>query len=842
MNPIYKFELTINGTTERAFPVYKDDLSKDYELQSNERFFRAKLSGKLTFESPDYNRIVSAAFDTQFLLEIYISYDAGQTWTAYWSGTFWKTDCDFDDDSKTVTVTPTVNDRYNDVLAGLEKEYNLIDLLPEIVQIKADKRPMVQVYVPGQNVIGCFLSGMWWEQETDPESDESKLIETGDGKLNFALNKSFFVAEVSGTVTPQLPDIFSGSFTGVRFNPTQAGTQSFTNGDYRFDYYFTGGGGGYTLHLSIVRVSDSTTLWYYSESSGQMPDLSLPRTYTLPPVAGSGATGNVELYLHEITVYARLICDTTTVANQPTYELPADDIVPDNRNYNRVIAYYFPDTIYFSTIITSTPNKYGLYQPGQYYQPPYLYWDPELFPVARNDWGRVSIWYTFSAFETIVEQSGREPFMIRYAYPIASVISVLLGQIAPGITHEETTDYSLFLYGENPFTGEIQKLMITPKSNIVSAGYDEPAQKAPITLRTVLDMLRDCFRCYWYIDEENRFRIEHVRYFMDGGSYSQSPEIGVDLTLAKNTRNGKPWAFAKDQYKFNKPEMAARYQFGWMDDVTQLFDGFPIDILAKYVTPDYIEEINVSNFTSDIDYILLNPNEISKDGFVLLSGKPYQSGMVGQTADTTAGGNRFLTDINIPVNEYGKEITLTVRAMGLTGSELYARIFGTDVDFYVPMGLVLQSDEWVSQTATFTLPSNDAGDLKLQWYFISGASFGDTTLEIVGGNISGEWQLPYINFRFDETDHFLQNALVAFIYLQRYYDYDMPAYNYAINGVNKVAAGIKRLKTQNIKFPAYTDPNLLQLIRTNIGDGEIQKLSVNLSGRNANATLIYDTE
>ena len=59
MNPIYKFELTAGNTTQQAFPIYKDDLAKDFEKESNQEFFRAKLSGKLTFESDDYTFIVS---------------------------------------------------------------------------------------------------------------------------------------------------------------------------------------------------------------------------------------------------------------------------------------------------------------------------------------------------------------------------------------------------------------------------------------------------------------------------------------------------------------------------------------------------------------------------------------------------------------------------------------------------------------------------------------------------------------------------------------------------------------------------------------------------------------
>lgn len=710
--------------TPIAYPVYKDDLAKDFEKESNQEFFRAKLSGNLSFVGPDYDWIVGRAFDFQYIITVYISYNAGQTWTQYWRGTFWKTDCEFDDDAKTVSVKPTVWDQYNDVLAGLDKEYNLIELAPEIVPVKADKRPMIQVYVPGQSVIGCFLSGMWWEQEAEPESDETKLV----NDFKFSLNKVFTIADVSGSMSPQLPAIFGKSFLGnSRFNPREMGTQEFTGTEYKLVYAYYGGSGGSQYSWTIVRISDNVSLWRYAVNNQIPPEL--PHNVILTPVADSGATGNVTLYVHDMPVYSRYVLDTPTISGLQTYPIPADDIVENNRNYTRVIGYYFPDTIYFSTSLTSTPNQWGLYQPGQYYQPPYLYWSPELFPVARNAWGRVSIWFTFYAFDWIVEESGRQQFTIRHAYPLSSVISVLLAKIAPGITHEATTDYSQFLYGTN-LIGITQTLLITPKSNLVTAGYDQPAQNAPITLKNVTDMLRDCFRCYWFIDEQNRFRVEHIQYFRNGGSYSGSPVVGIDLTTQKVSRNGKEWAFARNQYKFDKPEMAARYQFGWMDDVTQLFEGYPIDIISKYVNPDNIEQIDVSKFTSDIDYILLNPGDVSKDGFVLLAA-------------------------------------------------------------------IVQS---------------------------------------------GQYVLPYYNYVFDSNDHYLQNAYVAFCILQQYYAFDMPAYQYEINGEQMYAYGIKKLKNQTLRFPVLNDPDLVQLVKTNLGNGVIEKLSVNLSSRNANATLKYDTE
>ena len=820
MNPIYKFQLSAGSATQQAFPIYKDDLAKDFEKESNQEFFRAKLSGKLTFESDDYTFIVSKAFDTQFVLEIFISYNAGQSWTSYWRGTFWKTDCEFDGDAETVVVQPTVWDQYNDVLAGMDKEYNLIELAPEIVPVKADKRPMIQVYVPGQNVIGCFLSGMWWEQEAEPESDETKLV----NDFKFALNKSLAVAEVSGTMSPQLPDSFTKVFTGEKFNLGTAGTTDFVGTNYTFRYFFYAGGGGATQKWQIVRNSDSTVMWEKSWTGGTLPDTSLPQTVVLSPVSGTGASGNVTLYVYQTPVYSRFVCDTAQVSGINTYAIPADDIVENNRNYTRVIGYYFPDTIYFSTSLTETPNQWGLYQPGKYYQPPYLYWTPELFPVARNAWGRVSIWFTFSAFDWLVEESGRQSFTIRHAYPLASVISVLLAKIAPGITHDATTDYSQFLYGTNLI--EItQTLLITPKSNLVTAGYDQPAQKAPITLKNVTDMLRDCFRCYWFIDEQNRFRVEHIQYFRNGGSYSGSPVVGIDLTTQQVPRNGKAWAFARDQFKFDKPAMAARYQFGWMDDVTQLFDGFPIDIISKYVNPENIEQIDISRFTSDIDYILLNPGAVSKDGFVLLSAVPRNELQQSITKVIPSVGYTQIFGVSAIREWRGKNVTFQYSIS--TGSFRF-RVYSDHSPMYDSPTLS------GSGKYTFTLPIDANG------VYIVAATENATF--ILSGVFIGNLGLPYYNYVIDGNDHILQNAYVAFCLLQQYYAFDMPAPLYSINEEQKQAQGVKKLKNQQIRFPVLNDPDLVQLVKTNLGNGTIEKLSVNLSSRNANATLKYDTE
>jgi hypothetical protein len=810
MNPIYKFELSALGNTQRAYPVYKDDLSKEFEKESGQEFFRAKLSGKLTFQRDDYVFIVSKAFDTQFTLEIYISYDAGSSWALYWTGTFWKTDCDFDEDSQTVIVQPTVKDQYNDVLAGLEKEFNLIDLAPEIAVIKADKRPMVQVYIPGTSTVGCFLAGMSWEQECEPVIDGDILVNT----YYFALSKGFTYIRINGQMTPQLPDEVSGTVnaqSGKYFN--------FTVGDFRYTRTRD-------TNFDVISVYNTVTgVWWRNERVN--PDLTGNYTIGVYPVSGSGATGDVMLDIETIDVYCRYVLDVESIMNRDTYLIPDDDIVENNRNYRRVIGYEFPDCVFFSTSLSSTPTKWGAYRPGKYYQKPAgeSYFG-EFFPVSRREWVRASVWFAFYAFDQQIEESGRKAYAIKNNYPLWSVISVLLGQIAPDITHEATTEYSEFLYSPvDPIASVAQKLFLTPKSNILTANYDQPAQKAPITLHKVLDMLRDCFRLYWFIDDQNRFRIEHITWFMRGGSYSPPEEnTTYDLTQEVVSRNDKPWAFARGQYRFDKPAMVERYEFGWMDEVTDLFEGFPIDITSKYVTPGNIQQTKVNQFTSDIDYMLLNPGACSKDGFALLAGIDKNELSAPETY--TLHGNDYVP-FREPVPDEWKGTDAKMR-FTLSSGHTFFRVYLTDGNYNQ-----YDFDAGITETV-IPIPMNT------RVFYLYGTEGQTVEFTFVG---IGAFAIPYGNVRTEYSNHVLQNFFCSFVFLENnYYVFDMPASHYRINGINMIALGTKKLKTQGIRFPLLYDINLNQLIRTTLGDGTIDKLSINLSSRSANATLKYDTE
>lgn len=732
MTPKYRFFLQIgeDGTKQTVRPNYKDDLTLDYELETNQRFYRAKLSGKINFVRADYDIINDAPFDSEFFLYIEKSDDWGQTYNQYYKAKFMKTDCTFNDDDKLVTVKPETTDQYDDVLAGLEKEYNLIELAPQIEFLTIRKRPLIQIYVPGDSIVSCFLGGTNWEQDANATTDQNALIQT----YHFALCNILKEIQITSHGSPA---VISGLYTGRM--ATGASANNFEGKLYpelNVNYYIyisqqrIDGLPFGAVAVEIRKQSDDTAMFRYTKATTSPFDT---LEFDLTAVEGSGATGTMHADIKSYNIYARYLCDVEKIDDLNTYPLPADDIVDNNRNYRRSIGYAI-DVAFISNNFSDTPTEWGLADNGKYFAPPYSIYGQTFYPIARSTWRYASLWFGFYLFDWILEEKARKAYTLRDAFTLSSCINVLLKEFAPGITHEATPEYSQFLYNtNNPISGQSFKLLISQKSNIINGEYQTPAQKAPVTLQQIMTMLRDIYKCYWYI-EDGKFKIEQINWFRNGGSYGYNPIIDYDLTQLENVRNGKKLAFATSEYSFDKVEMPERYQFEWMDDVTTPFEGLPIEITSKYVTAGKIEEINISNFTSDIDLMLLNPGAISLDGFALFAA---------------------------------------------------------------------------------VMPS--------------------------GG---GQLELPFTRQTVDGVEYFLQNGYLAFINIQpTYWVYDMPARNFKINNIPNYAIGIERKKKQTLNFPAgTTDPNPMQLVKTYIGNGQVDKLSVNLCSRNIKATLKYDTE
>lgn len=730
MKPIiYRFSIN----DHYVYPVYKSDLTLDWELESLQQFFRKKLSGSLSFIGKDYDWLNEQDFETEFILLLEQSLDGGKTWKEWYKGKFMKTDCKWDDDNKKCEVQPDVYDQYNDVIAGLEKEFNLIQLAPEIVNIKIKKRPLIQVYSAGDTVVSCIIGGTYWEKDvTESSTDEDYLVNT----CHFAKASTKFRIIVDGGT--DLSQAANGEYVGDSNKLSQVG------GNYILLYYekkYNVSTGAVTIlengYNIVLKNNQDVSVWTFSQyrdsfSGDPTPDkfLDIPNSFTLTPVSTSQGLVNLNATRSDVNIYMRYLTNSTRIDEKDTYPITDNDIVENNRNYRYVIGFNY--SLFFTSEQTQVkPTEWGLSSNGEYFVKPYTY-SGTYFPIARSTWGIASYWFLYdSVYTNIFEEDGTSEFILKHAYPVSSCINVLLQEIAPGITHEANAEYSNFLYASrNPVTGQNFTLIVAPKSNILTGEYQTPALKATTTLQNFLNMLRDCYRCYWYI-EDNKLKIEHISYFKRGGTYNSVSNIGVDITSIENPRNKKKWGFMTSNYEYDKEDMPERYQFSWMDEVTDAFDGQPIEILSKYTLEGKIEEINISSFTPDIDYMLLNPGAISSDGFALFSAQ-YTEGI-------------------------------------------------------------------------YTLP-------------------------VVQRIING-------------TDLKMQNGYCSWVTLQpNYYIYDLPAKRVKINGTETLLEETSRKKKQTVKFPSIEELDTTKLVKTYLGNGQIEKISVNLSSRINEVTLKYDTE
>lgn len=836
INPKYRFFINSRAVN----PVYKDDLALEYELENNQRFYRTKLSGKFNFIKDDFDFLSSQSFETEFLFDIEISYDMGQTWQKYYEGKFMKTDCKWDEDDKQCEVNPDPVDEYTDVLAGLEKEYDLIKLAPKIEQLVLQRRPVIQIYMPGDSVVSCFLGGTYWEQDANSTTDENALVNT----YYFALCN--LLKEINLTVTGTHAAA-SGLYTG-RMNITNQGSNkvmqgTLTNGQapgYRLDVVqqLVKPGWGFTVYAfgcKLIRIADGAVLFRFNQSSASERYDNLD--FNMAAQSGVSGTCNAEMATYKI--YARYLLDVDSIQGVNTFNIPGDDIVDNNRNYRKVIGYVI-DVAFISQNFSNTPTEWGLADNDKYFLPPYSIFGQKFFPIARSTWRYASIWFGFSLFDWILEEAGRKRYLLRDTFPVSACIKVLLEQFAPGITHEESPEYSEFFYGTTQYTPLYtpkMKLLITQKTNLLVGNYDQPAQKAPTTLQQFTNMLRDCFRCFWFIDN-GKFRIEHISWFRNGGTYTGLPQIGTDLTQIENIRNNKKWGYHSSAWEFDKADLAERYKFAWMDDVTSSFEGVPIQVKSKYVQAGKIEDVNVSNFTTDVDYLLLNPNDVAKDGFALFGAVAGNALVLPDGIYSGGSGSTGNNGLSTPKYELkqefnGKEATAFFQAYSTAGAT-------GQIVFYNGNALIsTQGFFSIGTSSNLEIPVNIPSNATHVGFTVSGqASFMFYDLDVPSLS-----ELPFVTRSVDGVDFIMQNGYMSWVTLQpNYYVHDLPAKRVEINGSEVWAQGIERKKKQTVSFPSLHDIDPSKLIKTYIGNGQIDKISVNLHSRMNKITVKYDTE
>jgi len=658
-NPIhYRFRIKVGSNPYvDCKPIWGGGTSIRTEPERGEMFFRDKLSGKLLFMHTDFDAIHEAAFDTEF--RVLIQKQVNGVWQSLNPAMrFWKTDCRFDYDRKTVEVEPESFDLYDVILGGLNKEFNLIELEPPTVPVTYRRQAIYQIYLPGADFLMNYSDGLWWETPVTPF-----FITPGPGETTTFDNHLAMLNDYGFGLGTGFDDPEDGQFnyarvvipgTGDGLSPDVAGVYRCTfyqaNGYANFKFRRLDGvyeiindpspPAGQTRQL-IVRVSDSAIMYATDYNTnpwspfGQPPHSSPNATFT----SLSSPSSQVQGYL--FLPYVRLLTEKTEVNAIPTVELPEDD--PFNKG---IFTHALPiDTLTFeySDGHNTDATRWGkfhedaLHFPGQYFTKPASV--ETLMPLLAATWTGASAWFYLNDELRDLQNEAGETITVEHAYKISDVLNSLLEAIGSTVTHQDDPNFSDFLYaaGSNTIRGDRKVPVIVPKSNILIGEYDQPAAKAPIRLGEALQLLKIFHKAFWYVGDE-KFIVEHYHFFHNGKSYGAA-NVGTDLTVLQDARTSRSWGYLTQQAHFEKQDIPERLEFGWMDNVSKPFEGYPIDVLSTFAQKGNIENNQITRFTSDIDYLHVAPSTIANDGFVFLECEETENGLVVPFVDITLGAD-----------------------------------------------------------------------------------------------------------------------------------------------------------------------------------------------------------
>lgn len=640
-------------------------LESKYKKETGQVFFRNSLEGSVKIFGTDFDFIHSQSLETKYLLLI-----ADTDYKLVSLNSFAKTDCKIDNIRHSIELKLSSIDRYSKIMNKYDNTYDLIKLSPAITPLILTKRLLYQFYIQGANSVSCYANGTYWEQDVNEAIDDANALEK---KYYFARN--FTKQEI--IIEKEQSEHFAGtyirdeSYNGYKWVHTTKSnlifwlgplsdsekanyaTQAWPYGNIlnaATGFHPTNTTGENRNSLYWIRFNDTKIF-----GSLNTPNLKSKNVYCTSYVdkkfdgvfnSGSGADYSLKKELNntdafnlrdcliDYTIWGRILADVDTAVEQSTgqtkalYDLPKDDFVSERVNYRKCIGLIGLQVKQTGYTVTH-PTKYGRNDAGEYFTNNFVSaltrTEHMPVPISRSSWANTSIWAIIPNAWSIFESQFRSEYILKDAFSLADVIKALLHKIDPLVKFDATSEYSQFLYGGDtstpiiPFDGSRVGYIpfIAPKSNVLKGNYDQAAQKAEITFEQVMNMLRDCFRCYWYIDNSNRLRIEHISYFIKGLSYT-SPNLQFDLTKKYDKFNKKTVLYAQEAISYSKEDLNSRYEFSWMDDSTDIFDDMEIDVKSVYIQSDKTEEVNSEVFSTDIDLMLYAPDKFSEDGFALM--------------------------------------------------------------------------------------------------------------------------------------------------------------------------------------------------------------------------------
>lgn len=626
-------KLKVGAVEIPSNPVFGDDVKLKFSREENQVFLRSKIDGKIKFVGDDFDFIASCSHDTTFTIEVY------RGSTLFGSGTFLKSDCSLNYDDKVCSVKLTVTDRYEKFLANYDNKYNLVKLAPAVSQLGLTLRPILQFYVRGEDKITNIYGGMYFEQDCQVITSDSDLYNT------YKFYDTAPLAYISiDTVANGLPEEALGKYN-MKKSVTSATILYFNDSEtYRIQASVLNNLG--FMLIQNINGDNTDPIVAYAELSSWHDAGNYALTFH-GVNSEQSLTKGTGYYYKDSEVFSRVLIPKKIGGSYADYEFdrPDDDITDKDGNYPYVLrgsSGLFTPHLSFIGDRSNTPTEWGTDgNSNTYFLAPTLTSEQKSngdspIPFGRSSWNRASAWLIVDSELRTHFNAWNKAYTLKDAYPLWSAISVLLKEVDSNVVFSDSVQCSMFFSqatrGEQAVMRtprlDSRKVFITPITNVKKTQYEQAAQRGDITLKQILDMLRNVYQCYWYIDDNNRLVIEHINYFKHGRKYALGTSYpDIDVSAMKDMPNGLSWAFGTNEAEFDRSRCPSRYEFEWGDECTAEFNGEAIDIQDKHASGDKKEKVQVTNFTADIDYTVINPSGVSDDIYALIEAN-FSSGAV----------------------------------------------------------------------------------------------------------------------------------------------------------------------------------------------------------------------
>ena len=658
------------NTDERTITVCPryDNLKLKWSRPTGQMYYTEDISGTLKFLGMDFQTINACALKTQFTLIVY------QNRVEVGRSLFRKTDCKWDIDHGIVDVDISVYDEYKKFQDKKDDEYNLIKLGLEKKQLSLKVYPSRQLYVEGDTKAVLFSAtdrnevtteerrlALSWN-EPSSSSQDTMEYDIAHGWRFGTCARIFIVIDVTEDESVTFADryVVSGytyiNNTGDTLIMNEVTGTGIINGNIvkasylgsQLSVYLMNGtqGAGFGVIGTFDNVFLGTTSMHFSPFIGTV---------------GNDFTSSCRMWV----TWSRLVCYSSLLTNVPL--LQNDLVENSNMRYakwpERHDATTNPINVAVSNRVSDTPTEYGIVEgTSTYYLPPD---DTHKWTALRQDsWMRGISFWAGENFTTQYEQqwyTGSEK--IKDFYTLGDAIKAVAQKIDEDIQFDSLD--SQFLFNSlNPLNGIQQgALYISQKSNILNLGYDYPAWLAPVKWSQIETLLREAFDCYWSLyerDGQKHLRIEHRRWYENGGTYTQSAVQVASIDLTSTFRNRTPFTFGEKtrNWEFDTDgngtvSTASRHEYGWMDTQSEIFDGQPISVPEAYrlFTDEKVEQHKVDWFSSDIDFLTSVQAECSSDGFAIVMENPNQPNWI-ITGDTEYSGQNYQLSFDYLQDKY----------------------------------------------------------------------------------------------------------------------------------------------------------------------------------------------